>query len=206
MGFDTTASNTGVHAGAVTLVEQYLGKAVLWCACQRHELHIKHAADFIFGPTTGPTDKMFKKFRDRWGLLKDRIEYTQLEGFDWGKYKDTLVEKEAKATFDMCTDLLAEETFPREDFKELVQLVLVWLGGVSQVTGKIYGKESLHLKDGPHEDTDYLLVSESKAEYLPAGNFCWCLFLPLVSEVCCCSSCSQPYPHLFQADVRFFRV
>ena len=89
MGFDTTASNTGVHAGAVTLIEQYLGRAVMWSACQRHvhELHIKHAAEFVFGPTTGPTDKMFKKFRDRWGLLKDKIKYQELEGFDWDKYK-----------------------------------------------------------------------------------------------------------------------
>ena len=49
IGFDTTASNTGVHAGAVTLVEEYIGQACMWSACQRHinELHIKHAAESV---------------------------------------------------------------------------------------------------------------------------------------------------------------
>ena len=65
IGFDTTASNTGIHNGAVTLVEKYIGQACLWSACQRHiyELHIKHAAESVFGPTSSPSEKLFKNLR-----------------------------------------------------------------------------------------------------------------------------------------------
>ena len=43
--FDTTASNTGVWSGSVTLYEKMLKKAVLWLACRHHipELIVKHA-------------------------------------------------------------------------------------------------------------------------------------------------------------------
>ena len=137
LGFDTTASNTGVHAGAVTLVEQHLGRAVMWAACQRHvhELHIKHAAEYVFGPSTGPSDKMFKKFRENWGDIKDKIEYKAISGFEWNKFKKSVLEKEAKASLVFCRKSLANDTFPREDYKELVQLTAVWLGGVSEVPG-----------------------------------------------------------------------
>ena len=137
LGFDTTASNTGVHAGAVTLVEQYLGRAVMWCACQRHvhELHIKHASEYVFGPTTGPSDKMFKKLRDNWGELKDNIDYEDISGFDHDQFSKTVVEQEAKITLEFCKRCLVNGSFPREDYKELVQLTAVWLGGVSAVEG-----------------------------------------------------------------------
>ena len=137
LGFDTTASNTGVHGGAVTLVEQHLGRAVMWAACQRHvhELHIKHAAEYVFGPTTGPSDKMFKSFRQNWGELKDRIEYKNISGFDWKKSGKSILEKEAKDSLEFCRKSLTNDTFPREDYKELVQLTAVWLGGLSEVPG-----------------------------------------------------------------------
>ena len=136
IGFDTTSSNTGIHAGAVTLVEQYLGQACMWSACQRHihELHIKHAAESVFGPTSSPSDKMFKNFRQRWPEIKDKIDYSNLAVFYWKKLAGTVVEKEATETLQYCRAALADHTFPREDYRELVQLILVWLGGVEEVT------------------------------------------------------------------------
>ena len=63
----------------------------MWSACQRyiHELHIKHAADFVFGPTTGPSDKLFKNLREKWGDVRDSINYQDLAGLDWSEYKGT---------------------------------------------------------------------------------------------------------------------
>ena len=135
LGFDTTASNTGVHAGAVTLIEKYLGRACMWSACQRHihELHIKHAAEFVFGPTSGPSDKLFKNLRDKWGDVKDDIDYSDLSGFDKNKYKGTVIDQEAKMSLDFCLQALSDGAFPREDYKELVQLTIVWLGGKDKV-------------------------------------------------------------------------
>ena len=137
LGFDTTASNTGVHAGAVTLIEQYLGRACMWSACQRHvhELHIKHAAEFVFGPSTGPTDKLFKQLREQWGSIVDGVNYQELNGFEWEKLSGTVLEKEANVSLEYCKKVLAKDSFPREDYKELVELTLVWLGGLAQRQG-----------------------------------------------------------------------
>ena len=137
IGFDTTASNTGIHNGAVTLVEKYIGQACLWSACQRHiyELHIKHAAESVFGPTSSPSDKLFKNLRLNWLDLVDRIDYSDLSVFDWEGLRGTVLETEAFETLEFCRRALAADTFPREGYKELVQLILVWLGGAGEVPG-----------------------------------------------------------------------
>ena len=53
--FDTTSSNTGIHQGAATHIEEQLGRSLLWLACRHHvaELHIKHPYDAVQGPTKG---------------------------------------------------------------------------------------------------------------------------------------------------------
>lgn len=53
MCFDTTASNTGPHNGAAALLENELGKSLLWIACRHHvaELHVGWADYAIRHPT-----------------------------------------------------------------------------------------------------------------------------------------------------------
>ena len=137
ISFDTTASNTGVNSGAITLVEKEIDMACLWSACQRHihELHIKHAAESVFGPTSGPADKLFQKLRQIWSDMKDNIDYADLARYDRDGYSGTVVETEAVKSLHFCRKELAANTFPREDYNELVQLVLVWLGGAKEVKG-----------------------------------------------------------------------
>ena len=135
IGFDTTSSNTGIRSGAVTLVEELIGDACLWSACQRHihELHIKHAAESVFGPPSGPSDLLFKKLRQIWPDIKDKIDYTDLKAFDWEGYSDTVIKKEATKTLNFCSNEHDNATFPREDYRELLELVLVWLGGIKML-------------------------------------------------------------------------
>ena len=137
ISFDTTASNTGINYGAITLIEKEIAEACLWSACQRHihELHIKHAAESVFGPTSGPADKLFQKLRQIWPDMKDNIDYTDLARYDRDGYSGTVVETEAVKSLHFCRKELAANTFPREDYNELVQLVLVWLGGAKEVKG-----------------------------------------------------------------------
>ena len=56
MGFDTTASNTGVHRGACTFLQLQLQRQLLWLACRHHiaELILRSAFDSLFGDTTAP--------------------------------------------------------------------------------------------------------------------------------------------------------
>ena len=59
--FDTTASNTGVYRGAVTLLEFELNRKVIWAACRHHipELEIRNVWSMLFGDNYGPDYKQF---------------------------------------------------------------------------------------------------------------------------------------------------
>ena len=66
--FDTTSSNTGIHRGACTLLEQQIGHGLLHTACRHHihEVILSHVFKLCFGPSTGPEIKLFERFRDSW--------------------------------------------------------------------------------------------------------------------------------------------
>lgn len=69
--FDTTASNTGVHAGSCTLLEEKLGRPLLSLACRHHVM------EFILGlafkatgnATSGPDVQLLKRFQNKWPTL-----------------------------------------------------------------------------------------------------------------------------------------
>jgi len=128
--FDTTASNTGQWHGACTLLETYLGKAVLWLACHHHisELHIKHVVEVITGDSTEPGMKLFKHLAKSWPILQPSIDYNKLNKFDWDECS-TWMKEQAEVVLLWAVEKLKCNTFPRDDYKELLQLVIVWLGG-----------------------------------------------------------------------------
>ena len=56
MSFDTTAVNTGRLNGAYVLLEQKMGKELLWLACRHHVLEIVLTAvrSHLLGPSKSP--------------------------------------------------------------------------------------------------------------------------------------------------------
>ena len=70
-GFDTTSSNTGVHKGCCTVLQQLLGRQILWVACRHHilELVLKAAFTELFGDTVGPEESFFKFMKPSWTTL-----------------------------------------------------------------------------------------------------------------------------------------
>jgi hypothetical protein len=66
--FDTTSSNTGVHEGGMTHIENALGTRQMWAACKHHtdELILKHVYDLVMHKSTGPDDPLFKAFKNWW--------------------------------------------------------------------------------------------------------------------------------------------
>ena len=82
--FDTTASNTGVRAGSATLIQQEMGRRILWLPCRHHilELIIKFAFTALFGERTGPNDLFFKWFQSIWPTIDtdttDLSKYTSV--------------------------------------------------------------------------------------------------------------------------------
>ena len=121
MCFDTTAANSGVRKGACTLLQQKLQKDLLWLACRHHILEIMLEAvvsSNLPAASSGPEIQLFKRFRSKWTAL-DKSDFT-------------------RASEDMCTtanEIIAfannqlELFQPRDDYKELLQLTIVFLGG-----------------------------------------------------------------------------
>ena len=69
--FDTTASNSGHLAGACKLIEQKLGKDLLYLACRHHimELIVGAAFEVAVGKSTGPEVLIFKRFKEKWQFV-----------------------------------------------------------------------------------------------------------------------------------------
>ena len=66
-GFDTTSSNKG----CCTVLQQLLGRQILWVACRHHilELVLKAAFTELFGDTVGPEESFFKFMKPSWTTL-----------------------------------------------------------------------------------------------------------------------------------------
>ena len=158
----------------------------------------------MFGPTTGPSDKLFKNLREKWGGVRDSINYQNLAGLDWSAYRGTALEQEANTSLKFCVQSLSEGVFPREDYKELVQLTTVWLGGIDQVSefspSKIYGKVYLHPQDGHPQGPVDLPHQGPEGADIATSCLHWPILFPMVSQVCHSIFCSLPSNPILQAD------
>ena len=129
--YDTTASNTGYKSGSVVLIERFLQRSLLKFPCRRHthELHAKHTALAISGrATTSPGDTLFKVFANHYNELKDNIDLENLVKFDWNKWRGTFMEWRAQEVLTWANHAVCVEVFCRGDYKELLELIVVWLG------------------------------------------------------------------------------
>ena len=129
MSFDTTSSNSGIRNGCCSLMEIKLARALLWCACRHHtsELHVKHAWQAIRGDrVVGPEEQLFKKFQADWETI-DR-DTNDLNLFEWPE-KSTELFNQAENVLNWAKVCIEKKTFPREDYRELIELIFVYLGG-----------------------------------------------------------------------------
>ena len=87
-------------------------------------------ARFYFGETSNPEETIYKRLKDdRNKIIENEIDYDDLDDlFDWKKWRRTYLGKRAAEVSEYLQSLLQDNTFPREDLKELLVLVLVWLG------------------------------------------------------------------------------
>ena len=137
MGFDTTASNTGVHRGACTFLQLQLQRQLLWLACRHHiaELILRSAFDSLFGDTTGPEVVLFKVLRKTWDSID--LQNIQLPDRIPAVYRgrvDPLL-----AFIDNRLDPANRDLLPRCDYKEYLELAKLFLGGsITREKGYVY--------------------------------------------------------------------
>ena len=120
MCFDTTASNTGAKKGACFILEQKLNKNLLAFACRHHinEIIISDVFNSCYGTSTGPDILLFKRFQASWDKMnKSNFQTDEDISLSWS---------ENIITF--CKSQLTE-FHPREDYRELLELTIVYLGG-----------------------------------------------------------------------------
>ncbi|KAG0710504.1 hypothetical protein GWK47_022672 [Chionoecetes opilio] len=127
LSFDTTASNSGMLAGACVHLENLLGRSLLWLACRHHVLEVvlKHIFEKCCSSSTGPEIPTFKRFQSRWESL-DRGSYRTLN--DEEPLENALeLPRVQMVTF--LQTVLHDGSNPREDYDELLRLCLLFLGG-----------------------------------------------------------------------------
>ena len=131
--WDTTASNTGCNFGAAMVLDKALGRANLWLGCRRHasERHVVHANKAVVGPTTGPDEALFKRFKDNFDLLDiNDLKTYSWDGDEVSSYGPYLFSTErALMVKEWAEDCCKTGVFPREDYRELLELITFVLNG-----------------------------------------------------------------------------
>ena len=126
MCFDTTASNTGIRKGACILLEQQMDKDMLWLACRHHvmEIMLEGVVTSVLPPSTGPEIVIFKKFQSKWSSIDKTIYSTSLTD-------EIMAEEVAGCANEVITFALNQlaKFQPRDDYRELLELTIIFLGG-----------------------------------------------------------------------------
>lgn len=129
MSWDTTASNTGQRMGSAALFEREMKRGILWLACRHHigELHVKHADIEVRGAWNGPTDLLFEQFREHFPA----IPREDLQIWNWPDTTrpHTFLVSKAFEVREFMQQHLLREAFGRDDYRELCELIIKFLGG-----------------------------------------------------------------------------
>lgn len=122
--FDTTSSNTGRLNGACVLIERTLGQSLLHFACRHHVMEIVLEKVFtalkITSASSGPDIAIFKRFREKWSSI-DKNSYETAAGM-------TEIDSFRERTLQFAMKNL-QVGQPRDDYKEFLELAVIFLGG-----------------------------------------------------------------------------
>ena len=131
--YDNAASNAGPNIGTVRLFEERTEQQKLKLPCMRHNIELlgNNSAMAVSGRlTTGPGDTLFNRYSSVWNDLKDTIDYTNMAVFPERQYLGTFLHEIAFETVTWAAHCLRAETFPRSDYRYLLQLIIVYVSGI----------------------------------------------------------------------------
>lgn len=126
LSFDTTSTNSGPFSGAAVALERLLEREILYLPCRHHvyELVLREVFETKMGKTSAPGVPCFDRFKQEWDAVK-------VKPFHSGLIDDQVVRKIPVAMQvgikKFCLDQLKEK-HPRDDYKEMLQLILLFLG------------------------------------------------------------------------------
>ena len=107
------------------MIEESLQRATLWIACRHHiyKFHIKHVCETITGTTKDPGAKLFRRLKTMWNRWS--INKNNLTTFDYSSANKELSDQ-ARSVKNWA---LKNSTFEIGGYKELLELMIIWLGG-----------------------------------------------------------------------------
>lgn len=135
--FDTTSSNTGRLNGAAVLLEQMLERNLLYLPCRHHicELYLRAAFESKFGSTTsGANVPLFVRFQKSW----KNINKSNFKSGMTDDYIKTRLNNHVDNIRRFCTFEL-QQKIARDDYKELLQLALIFIGDTTNTTFRLPG-------------------------------------------------------------------
>jgi hypothetical protein len=143
MCFDTTAVNTGDKSGACVLLEQMLGKRMLSFACRHHALEVVLESVFskaLGASSTGPDILLFKRFKKQWNLL-DKTKFRTITDDEYISSKISDEQQQQVLSFARKN---IDESQPRDDYRELLHLTIIFLSGRSSGNVSFRAPAGLH--------------------------------------------------------------
>lgn len=138
--FDTTSANTGIHTGAITVIQKAFDKRLLFLACRHHILEIVASAVFdLFFASSGPNIPIFGRFKEQWQFL-NQADYSSIdkntEGFALSDNEKMWLSQNCECVAQFLADQLATKQ-PRDDYAELLRVALVALGKGDLIPGGV---------------------------------------------------------------------
>lgn len=128
MSFDTTSSNTGALNGACIILQkpQYCRRELLHLACRHHiyEIVLRQVFEVKLSTSSGPEVQLFERFAKVWKSLDQTAFQNGVEDEIVGS---KIPPDEQAAIRNYCNQQL-KERHPRNDYREFLQLVAVFLG------------------------------------------------------------------------------
>jgi hypothetical protein len=127
MVFDTTSANTGHKTAACISIQRDLDKPLLWLACRHHigEVLLDHVWNQLAVEVSkSPEVTVFTRFKSKW----DQLSYNDMSNLSFPVINEDILGEKKLQIIAMCKELLAEQ-FVRCDYKELVELTLLYLSG-----------------------------------------------------------------------------
>lgn len=141
LSFDTTASNTGQFNGACVLLEKEFGRNLLYLACRHHihEIMLEEVFSTCLGSSTAPQILLFKRFKTFWpNIIKDDFNPGITDEYVLAKLGSVRNEIFLFATQQLSND------HPRDDYKELLELTVLFLGEALQRGVKFMKPGAMH--------------------------------------------------------------
>jgi hypothetical protein len=91
-----------------------------------HELHLKRVVQGVTGQTKEPGVALFRRLKSEWHTMD--IDYSNLSRLDYSSLPEWMQE-EGMPVLAWALRELEKNTWPREDYRELLRLTIICLGG-----------------------------------------------------------------------------